>query len=172
MKPIYLIGFMGTGKSITGKKIALQLGYDFIDLDNAIELKYNTKISDIFNEFGEPTFREYESIVLREISKANTIISCGGGTPCFFDNMEYINNTGISIYLKTNRGILISRLIHNKAKRPLLSNKTDNELIKYINNLIDMREPYYMKAKHIFLMDKFKINNLLDIIKQLLLSYN
>ncbi|MEI6310998.1 MAG: shikimate kinase [Bacteroidota bacterium] len=164
MQSIFLIGFMGTGKSIAGKKIAFHLGYQYIDLDTAIENKYNQKITAIFKSLGEEEFRKMEAAMLREVAKENTIISCGGGTPCFFDNMEFINKNGISIYLKTNRTILISRLIHNKSKRPLLSDKSDNELIVFINNLLDKREPFYNQATHIFQMDKKRLQDLVELI--------
>lgn len=165
MQPIFLIGFMGTGKSITGKKIAYLLGLNYVDLDSYIEEKYNMKINQLFSEFGEDKFREYESLALKEISNIDTIVSCGGGTPCFNDNLNYINSIGISIYLKTNRGILISRLIHNKSKRPLLNSKTDSELIIYINELLDKREPFYNKAHHTFQIDKKRIQDLIDLIQ-------
>jgi shikimate kinase len=155
---------MGTGKSIAGKKIAFHLGYPFIDLDTAIEDKFQEKIPVIFNTLGEEAFRKMEAEVLREVTQDNTIVSCGGGTPCYFDNMDFINKNGISIYLKTNRTILISRLIHNKSKRPLLAGKSDTELIVFINDLIDKREPFYNQATHIFLMDKKRIQDLIDLV--------
>lgn len=155
---------MGTGKSIAGKKIAFQLGYEYIDLDTAIENKYKQKIATIFNLLGEEQFRKMEAAMLREVTKENTIISCGGGTPCFYDNMDFIKNNGISIYLKTNRTILLSRLIHNKSKRPLLSDKSDKELIVFINQLLDSREPFYNQATHIFQMDKKRIQDLVALI--------
>lgn len=167
MKPIFLIGFMGTGKSITGKKLALTLGRVFIDLDVIIEQETNRKIADIFAEEGEMEFRNIESAVLKSCIVEDSIISCGGGTPCYKDNMEFINANGYSIYLKTNRGILVSRLIQNKSKRPLLADKCDAELIVFINHLLDNREPFYEQATFSFQMDKKKIDDLVILVKSL-----
>lgn len=161
MKPIYLIGFMGTGKSTFGKRLAFAMNFKFIDLDEFIESKENLKIAEIFNNYGESRFRELESFYLKSINETDIIISCGGGTPCFNNNINFINSNGLSIYLKTNRGILISRLIYNKSKRPLLADKTDTELLKFINELIDKREPFYLKAKITFQMDKSKLDELI-----------
>ena len=167
MKPIFLIGFMGTGKSITGKKLALALGRVFIDLDARIEQETNRIIADIFAQEGEMEFRNIESAVLKNCLVEDSIISCGGGTPCYNDNMEFINANGHSIYLKTNRGILVSRLIQNKSKRPLLADKSDTELIVFINNLLDCREPFYEQATFSFQMDKKKMDDLIVLVKNL-----
>jgi len=130
---VYLIGFMGSGKTTVGKKLAGKLGYDFIDLDEMIEKKYRITINNIFNKFDENAFRLIEQETLTETFKLkNTVISTGGGTPCFFNNMQLINKYGISVYLKMHKQSLYDRLINSKTKRPLLTEKTPNEILNYI----------------------------------------
>lgn len=162
-KPIFFIGFMGTGKTVTAKKIAGLLQRPFLDIDDLIETTSGKKIAELF-ELGESYFRDLETEIISSYNFDNAIVACGGGLPCFNSNIETINKLGTSIYLKTNRGILISRLIYNKSKRPLLAKMSDTDLIVFINELIDKREPYYKLAHIHFQLDKKKINDLIDII--------
>jgi shikimate kinase len=142
---------MGSGKSSLGKELAHKLGLAFADLDELIEEQEGKKISDIFETEGENKFRETEhNCLIKTLQLNNTVISTGGGTPCFFNNMELINAKGISIYIKYNPGILASRLYANKEKRPLIKhckNKEDLEL--FIKDLLEKREKYYLQSKHI-----------------------
>ena len=127
---IYLIGFMGSGKSTTGKKLADRLKWSFIDLDERIELETGMKIPDIFSKHGELYFRKVESEILRSlISESKTVISTGGGTPCFADNMKYMLETGLTIYLKMTPGQLNSHLISSSGERPLIKDIGKSELI-------------------------------------------
>lgn len=145
---IYLIGFMGCGKSTLGRKIAEQMNIGFIDLDKYIEERNFKSIPLIFEEEGEPGFRERERNALLEVSQfENVIIGTGGGTPCFFDNMQIMNQTGITIYISPDAETLANRISRSKTERPLVAGKSREELIGYINQMLVKREPYYRQSK-------------------------
>ncbi len=138
---------MGSGKSTIGKRLANKLGYTFIDLDKEIEEVQNKTINELFEE-GEAQFRVIEAEQLRTASLNNQqfVMALGGGTPCFNDNMEFINSNGTSIYLKYNIGVLFSRLKNAKEERPLLKDKSDDELLVYIEEKLMEREDFYKKC--------------------------
>jgi shikimate kinase len=144
---IYLTGYMGSGKTTAGLKLAVKLGYAFADLDVMIENKFKITISQFFKKYGEPAFRKVErECLLETFSYSNTVISTGGGTPCFSDNMDLINNHGISVYITMPENALVQRLSNSKKKRPLLLGKTDDEILEYISRQMVIREPYYRKS--------------------------
>ena len=146
-RKIYIIGFMGSGKSTAGRKLAASLGWQYKDLDQEIELIAGISIRDIFATFGEHYFRELEAGTLTSLKTINdSVISAGGGTPCYGKNMEFMMETGIVIYLKMSPGQLISRLERGKAKRPLIKDLSSDELLKYITEKLSEREIYYLKA--------------------------
>ena len=148
MKPIFLIGYMGSGKTTIGKDIATDLKIPFLDLDQLIEEHYQKSISQIFKEHGESRFREVERNMLNKISDyENCIISTGGGTPCFFDNMEQMNNKGTTIFLDTSIDELVDRLYYEGNKRPLLQGKSRQQLYEYITQTLAERKSFYSKAK-------------------------
>jgi shikimate kinase len=154
---IYIIGFMGSGKTTAGRKLASHLGLSFIDLDNLIEEKEGHKISEIFSTHGEDYFRDIESKALRSIKHTSGIVvSTGGGTPCFSDNMEFMNKTGVTVYLKLAPGQLKSRLAGEKNQRPLLKNLDDASMLTFIKEKLAEREQYYSNATHI--VDGFSID--------------
>lgn len=140
---------MGSGKTTLGKKLANKLGYHFIDLDEAIEQHEQKSIVSIFENQGEDFFRTIESKMLDEIltTTSNVVLSVGGGTPCYFNNMELINKQATSIYLKYNVGMLFSRLILAKTKRPLIAKKSDKELKDFIQKTLQEREGFYNQSK-------------------------
>ena len=143
---IYLIGFMGSGKSHIGQLLSSAMGLHYIDLDKEIEKK-DMSISEIFNQKGENYFRKLEREALLEtIALEKTIIACGGGTPCFFDNMEWMNRNGITIFLNPATEVLVERLKQEKEKRPLLLNKSDHDVHTYIIELLKTRMQFYQKA--------------------------
>jgi shikimate kinase len=145
---IFLIGFMFSGKSTVGKKLASIMNYNFIDTDKYFEDKYKISIFDFFEKFGEEMFRKFEHDILKElVVKDNVIISTGGGLPCFNDNMDIINKEGISIYLEMPYNAIINRQKNSKQKRPLLKNKTQEEIELYLKALLTKREPIYKKSK-------------------------
>lgn len=164
--PVYILGFMGSGKTTVGKQLARLLQYNFVDLDKAIEQAQNKSIQQIFADDGEAFFRELEKTQLQKtITYTATVISCGGGTPCFFDNMALMNNNGITIYLQMNAKELFSRLNNTKKERPLLAGKTDDELLLFIEEKLMEREAFYKKAKHIVKGLNIKADQLVQFIK-------
>ena len=146
---IFLIGFMGCGKSTIGKKLAEALSCKFIDLDKYIEGKTGESIQQIFKEKEEKYFRVLETESLMEICKSdNLVIATGGGTPCFFDNMQRILDKGICIYLKMEANNLAKRLSKERSKRPLIKNLTKKYLVNFIRKKLVEREVFYNKANH------------------------
>ena len=147
---IFLIGFMGCGKTTLGKKLAKHLNYNFIDLDSYIEKTTNKTITEIFENKGEKTFRIVEKESLMEVCKKdNLVIATGGGTPCFFDNMQKILDSGKAIYLKMEIEDLLERLETEKSQRPLIENKSTKELENFIRNKLSEREYFYKKSNYI-----------------------
>ena len=147
---IFLIGFMGCGKTTLGKKLAKHLNFNFIDLDRFIENKTVKSINVIFDEKGEQYFRDLEKESLNEICKMdNMVLASGGGTPCFSDNMQTMLAKGICIYLKMEAGDLEERLCKEKNNRPLIRHLTKNELNDFISEKLMEREVFYKKAHHI-----------------------
>lgn len=148
MRRIFLIGFMGCGKSTWGRKLSGFMGLSFIDLDRYIEEKMCMAVPDIFEERGEDAFREIERMCLQEVAEIeNVIISTGGGAPCFFDNMDLMNAKGLTIYMNLQPKTLVKRLTKSKNKRPLVEGKTGEELLQYIVETLKHRGVFYQRAK-------------------------
>ncbi|MBT3933798.1 MAG: shikimate kinase [Bacteroidetes bacterium] len=144
---IYIIGFMGAGKSRFAKNLASSLAYEFLDLDLEIERSEHKWISEIFATKGEDYFRKAEQNALKNtLEKSDVVIACGGGTPVFFDNMEFMNKNGKTIYLKPDNQIIIDRLNINSRKRPLLKQIRPEEMADYVNKLLKERNLFYRKA--------------------------
>ena len=149
MKRSILIGYMGSGKTTVGKALSKDTGMMFYDLDWYIESRMRKTVSQIFAERGEEGFRQIEYNMLHEVAEfENVIISCGGGTPCFFDNMDYLNQQGDVVYLKATPETLYKHLLMAKVERPLLKDKSPEELIAYITDHLKERAPFYEKARH------------------------
>lgn len=144
---VYLIGYMGSGKSRTGGEAAAKMDWHFTDMDDLFEEKYRISVLDFFEKYDENSFRNIERKLLHEtILQDNMIIATGGGTPCFFDNMDFINKNGSSIYLKPDIALLINRLRIVRKKRPLLKDVKLENLPEFIHQQIAERELYYSKA--------------------------
>ena len=151
---IYLIGYMGSGKSMVGKGLAQKLGLSFIDMDHYIEERNFRTIPQIFAEDGESGFRKLEQKALHELSEFDdVIIATGGGAPCFFDNMEVIKHTGRSVYLNGTPRIIAERLKQSKTERPLIKGKTNEELVDFIDETLTKRSPWYLQADVIINFD-------------------
>ena len=170
---IYLIGYMGAGKTTLGKAFAQAMGLTFVDLDWYIEERYHQTIRQLFDAYGEQGFREMERKVLHEASEfENVVISAGGGTPCFFDNMEFMNQTGQTVFLKASDDVLFQRLKVARRQRPLLANKTDEELKEFIHEGLAHRDPFYSKATYVLsgdqLEDRMQIQQTIADLKKLL----
>lgn len=149
---IFLIGFMGCGKSTLGKKLAAKVGYDFIDLDEYIVQQIKMSISEYFEKHGEIAFRTVEQEALYTLKDANqTIIATGGGAPCHFDNMGWMNTHGTTVYIKMSPKALLSRLSQNEVEtRPLLKGKSREELLVFIEEKLGERDPIYNLASIIY----------------------
>ena len=160
MVRIIIIGYMGSGKTTVGKALSKTLGIPFYDLDWYIESRMRKTVAQIFAERGEEGFRKIERNMLHEVAEfEDVIISCGGGTPCFFDNMDYLNEQGDTVYLKAEPEVLYGHLLMGKTVRPLLVGKSKGELLQFINEQLQVREPYYSRAKHVLdvsLMDNYE----------------
>ncbi len=144
---IFLVGFMGSGKSTAGKKLAARLGWSFIDLDERIESSTGMKINEIFHKRGEKSFRETETDQLHRLEKIkNAVISTGGGTPCFNGNMDFMLTTGLTVYLCLTPVQLKSRLETSGSERPLIRDLGKEDLLNYIIKTLEEREKWYLKA--------------------------
>ena len=164
-KKIFLLGFMGSGKSTLGKKLAKKLEVSFFDLDNEIEKEAGITVFQIFEEKGEAYFRLLEQQILKQLIATDSVavIALGGGTPCFYDNMKLVNEAGTSVYIKYNAGILCSRLINAKTARPLIQNKSEQELKTFIENSLSERERFYLQSKFIVEGNNIKVEDLLEL---------
>lgn len=144
---IYLIGFMASGKTTNGKKIAGMMGYDFIDMDHWIEEQEGSSVAEIFKIKGEDHFRKCETAAILELTKKeNCVISTGGGAPCHGKNMQLLNNSGLTIYLKLPPAALLSRLKKSYVDRPLMKGKSDEEMLQTIEEMLNKREAFYNQA--------------------------
>lgn len=157
MTRIFLTGYMGSGKTTLGRALAAAIGIPFIDLDHYIEQRYRKTISQLFAEKGEEGFREIERRMLHEVGEfEDVIISTGGGTPCFFDNIEYMNEQGTTVYLDVPVERLFIRLSIARSKRPLIKEKNDEELMSFIKEQLEKRAPHYSKAQYSFKADRLE----------------
>ena len=144
---IFLIGYMGSGKTTLGEAVAAATGCSFMDLDDYIEQTAGMTIREIFNTRGEAAFRQMErEAMLALASRGIDLVACGGGTPCFADNMEMLNSSGLTVYLKAPHSSLLSRLKEGRAKRPLIARLNDEELADFITSQLSVREPFYSQA--------------------------
>ena len=173
MRRIIIIGYMGAGKTTVGKVLSTQLNMTFYDLDWYIESRMRKTVKEIFDERGEEGFRLIEHNLLHEVAEfEDVIISCGGGAPCFYDNMDYMNQQGETVYLKATPEVLYGHLKMGKTVRPLLQNKTQDEVKDFINKQLKVREPFYSKAKYtldVNLMDNYdKIKIFVTRLRELL----
>lgn len=147
MKRIFLVGFMGAGKTTLGNFMQDNYDFSFIDLDHYIERRFFKTINALFDTYGEEGFRQLEKEMLHEVADIeNVIIATGGGTPCFFDNMDYMITKGTTVFLDVPRNELLNRLEQAKSKRPLLKDKNKEEIALFIEQSMQKRRPFYEKA--------------------------
>ena len=163
---IYIIGFMGSGKTTAGKKLASLLGWSFIDLDKRIEEHTAKTIPEIFSQNGEDYFRDIETQLLRKLkSCTNTVISTGGGAPCYNDNMDFMTETGLTLYLKLTPAELKSRLSESKGERPLIKDLDQEKLQYFIEEKLEDREKWYNRSDITLEGIDLDINLLLSLVK-------
>jgi shikimate kinase len=152
---------MGSGKSHWGHIWALEHGYTFYDLDTEIEKSFEMSVEEIFEKHGEDKFRELERYHLRKFEKKKKyLLSCGGGTPCFFDNLQWMNQHGEIIYLKASPEYILDRVMDETSKRPLLKEVNPTELLFFIQKKLKEREPVYLKAEHILEVERLQKDSL------------
>lgn len=145
---IFLIGFMGSGKTTLGRKLANNFGYDFVDMDHLISQTSGMTIPGIFSEHGEELFRKWETDVLHEIiKKEQLVIATGGGAPCHHNNLDVMNANGLTVYLQLPPEAIRDRLVNSKTERPLVKGKSGEELLQFIKELLQTREKFYLKSK-------------------------
>ena len=167
MLRIFLTGFMGCGKTATGRLLAQKMGWKWFDTDKFIEQRYRKTCSEFFKEFGEEKFREIEHNVLLELAEfENVVISCGGGLPCFYNNLEIMKNSGVTFYLKETPENLFERLKKAKGERILIKNQNENELKNYILETLPEREKFYEQAHFIIKLNK-NFEHLTEILEQI-----
>jgi shikimate kinase len=147
---IFFIGFMGCGKTTWSRKLANHMGYEFIDLDHVLEEQAGMTIAEYFTAHGQDAFRELESSILKNTGyPENAVISTGGGLPCFFDNMEWMNANGKTVYIKLSPKTLAERLDKGKTTRPLLHGYHGDELVAFIGEKLAERSDFYERATHV-----------------------
>ncbi len=157
MTRILLVGFMAAGKTTLGKALARDLGLQFIDLDHYIENRFHCTVSQLFIERGEEGFRQIERTMLHEVAEfEDVIIATGGGTPCFFDNMEYMNAQGTTVFLEASVDVIYTRLTIARTQRPLVAGKSSEELRQYITKMLEQRSPFYTRATHTFCANRLE----------------
>lgn len=162
---IFLLGFMGSGKSHWGRLWAAAHNFNFIDLDEELEKHEQKTVAEIFETRGEDYFRQKETILLRSLTaQSNSIVSCGGGTPCFFDNMAWMNKNGLTIFLEATTQFILKNIKNEKDKRPLIKDKDDAEILFFIEQKLKERQPYYSKAKIILQAEDLNIDSIKKVI--------
>lgn len=154
MKPVFLIGYMGCGKTTLGRALAEVADVRFVDLDDCIEAVCGASVTEIFACHGEEYFRKVERDVLHDVAGwNNVVIACGGGTPCYYDNMEFMNASGLTVWLDVSMARLLPRLRMGKAKRPIIADKPDEELEQFVIDALSRRRSFYAGAKSVFCSD-------------------
>lgn len=144
---IFVVGYMASGKTTFGRALARRLGREFIDLDFYIEQRFRKKITELFAEKGEDEFRRMESEMLREAGEfCDVVVSCGGGTPCYHSNMDYMNERGLTVLLEADTECTVRRMLQAEGKRPLVNGKSEEELREYVSAHKEARRPYYSQA--------------------------
>ena len=165
---IFLTGFPGSGKTFLGNTAASQLSIPFFDMDELIVSETGSSIAEIFKKNGEDYFRNKEAEVLRSLeSKRKGLIATGGGTPCFKDNMDWMNANGITVYLEASAAFLYHRLVREKKSRPLMASLTDIELMIYITETLASRMSYYKQAQLIINAESATASKLVSAIRKM-----
>jgi len=164
---IFIIGYMGAGKSTVGRRLANRLNIPFVDLDDAFEAKFRYSIPRFFDHFGEERFREFENQCLREIiSEHDTaVISTGGGTACSVENMSLMNTEGITIYLKMASKSLALRLNKARRLRPIIRDIQNDDMLEFIEEQMTKREPFYEQAKLVIKGESLDLDELAGLLE-------
>ena len=162
---IYLVGYMYSGKTSVGKRLARQLGYAFVDLDELFEQRYRISIPDFFSRYDEAAFRKLErEVLLSTADTDNCVVSTGGGTPCFHNNMAFIKAHGLSIYLEASEGTVLNRKAKSKKARPVLDALSPDELRTFISKQLAERRPFYEQADLRFSAEDVSIGEICNVV--------
>lgn len=154
MRPVYLVGYMGSGKSTIGRWLADAMGWRFIDTDVFIETRFRQRVSDMFDSVGEEVFRRRERFIIEELSSMeDCVIATGGGLPCYNDNMDLLNETGLTVYLSASDEVLSRRLELCKRTRPTIRHKSGGELLEHVRQAMAVRRPIYLQAQLVLLVE-------------------
>lgn len=165
---LFLVGYMGSGKSTLGRQLARLAGLHFIDLDKYIEERHCRSVQQLFAEEGEAVFRTFERNALAEVSEFDdVVVATGGGAPCFFDNMELMNRAGITIFIDVDPQVLARRLMASKTVRPLIAGKSKQELIDFVAENLEIRRVYYEKSQIVVHNPDMGAQQILSLIKAL-----
>jgi shikimate kinase len=168
MNRIYLVGYMGAGKTTAARRLAQRLGWVVADTDDLFEEKYKISVCDFFHKYDELLYRKLESVVLKETENlTNAVISTGGGTACFFDNMDWMNQHGLTVFLHISEKAVVDRLLHAKRKRPLAIGKSEAELTEFVSKHYTSRLPFYEKAQITVKAEDLDLEKLIKMINGL-----
>ena len=168
---IYLVGYMGAGKTTTARRLAHQLGWEVADTDALFEEKYKISVNDFFNKYDEPLYRKLESAVLKETENLeNVVVATGGGTACYFDNMEWMNSHGLTVFMRISPQAAVDRVIHSRHKRPLAIGKTEEELTEFVAQHYTSRMPFYEQARITVKAEDLDLDSLMKQIEELRFS--
>ena len=167
MNRIYLVGYMGAGKTTAAKRLAHRLGWEHYDTDALFEEKYHISVDDFFHKYDEALFRKLESQILQSTENLeNAVISTGGGTPCFNDNMTWMNGHGTTVFLKISPQTAVNRIVNSKKKRPLAAGKTEAELATFVEKHYGARMSFYGQAQHVVKGEDLDIEALLALLQK------
>ena len=157
---------MGAGKTTAAKRIANRLGWEVVDTDALFEEKYKISVDDFFQKYDEPLYRKLESQVLKSTeTMEHTIISTGGGTACYFDNMEWMNQHGLTVFMRISPKAAVERVLHSRHKRPLARGKSETELMEFVSQHYAARLPFYEQAKITVKSEDFDLDGFMEMIK-------
>ena len=165
MDRIYIVGYMGAGKTTTARRLAQRMGWEVVDTDALFEEKYKISVNDFFNKYDEALYRKLESEVLKATeSLDHVVVSTGGGTACYFDNMEWMNQHGLTVFMCISPKAAVDRVIHSRHKRPLAEGKSEEELTEFVNQHYASRMPFYEQARITVKSEDFDLE---DLIRQI-----
>ncbi len=169
---IFILGYMGAGKSTVGKRLARRLNMPFVDLDDAFEARYKYSIPRFFDHFGEKRFREFEQQCLKEVIEENpkAVISSGGGTACHLNNISLMQKAGITVYLKMHPASLVQRLKHARRLRPVIRDVRNDEMQDFIEKELAEREQYYRQAQITVKGEDLQLGKLEEQLNKLILQ--
>lgn len=166
MDRIYIVGYMGAGKTTAARRLAQRMGWEVVDTDALFEEKYKISVNDFFNKYDESLYRKLESEVLKATeSLDHVVVSTGGGTACFFDNMDWMNQHGLTVFLRISPQAAVDRVIHSRHKRPLVEGKSEEELTEFVSRHYASRLPFYEQAHITAKSEDFDIESLMEAIK-------